>query len=153
MIKTPLLVLFFLLLAASAAWAHGLFASVVQYPSVVLRFEYSSGEPLAYAEVRIFAPETSDVEYQNGRTDAGGRFAFMPNRSGKWSIACSDGMGHRVHKEIDIDESDRPASDAAAPSGGPPRWLVTLLGISLIANAAGLMRWIKSRGPKDTEPR
>ena len=69
-----------LLLAGAAAQvsAHALYAADTRHDGVVLvQFAYSSGEQPTYAKVEVYSPADDKVEFQNGRTDAQGRFAFM----------------------------------------------------------------------------
>jgi nickel transport protein len=134
-----------LLLTASPAWAHGVVWSVGAGASVV-EFRYTSDEPMSYADITIQGPgDTTSI--QTGRTDAKGRFAFIPDRDGPWRVTADDGMGH--------------VSTAAVPAEGgrtviaPPDpfmasaihegWLLrTMLGLSLIANL-GLAAFIGQR--------
>lgn len=43
------------------------------------------------------------VEYQNGRTDAQGRFAFVPSAAGDWLIRLDDGTGHGFEEHVKVD--------------------------------------------------
>jgi nickel transport protein len=145
MIRISLTIILLSAFLVPNTWPHGLFAAIDAHPSVVLRFKYSSGEPLAYAMVTIFEPEEKNIEYQNGRTDAEGRFAFVPLRPGTWIVHCSDGMGHRVNKEIVVDDAIQVQNDRAIAQTPLSKALPTLLGISLIAHCVCLIRWFKSR--------
>ena len=63
--------------------AHGTGYHVVeQNRTIVLECYYSDGSAMNYAETSVFSPENLEVEYQNGRTDSNGRFAFSPDSSG-----------------------------------------------------------------------
>jgi nickel transport protein len=109
--------------------------------AVTVEFFYSDNEPMSYAEVFVFSPHDSKVEYQNGRTDQKGRFSIYPSVPGTWRIEAGDGMGHKeigiieVQKEI-IDEATSkniPALDAGK-SAMSSRFLKTITGLSLILN-------------------
>ncbi|MCP4690022.1 MAG: DUF4198 domain-containing protein [Desulfobacterales bacterium] len=104
--------------------------------AVLLEFRYSTGEPLSYAEVLIWSPNDNKVEFQNGRTDRNGRFAFAPSEKGIWRVEASDGRGHKATAVCRIDRSET-AALTDAPGGGPTgsKALAALLGVSLIANA------------------
>jgi nickel transport protein len=77
------------------ARAHGTDYSLVEGEALTaVAFNYSDGEPMAYAEVLVFSPQDPKVEHQNGRTDKHGKFAFCPDMPGAWRISANDGMGH-----------------------------------------------------------
>ena len=60
-----------------SVFAHGTDYRLIDNDSVVVgEFFYSDKVPMQYAEVLVFSPENDTVEYQNGRTDQNGRFAF-----------------------------------------------------------------------------
>ena len=131
-----------LLLAGTAAQvsAHALYAADTRHDGVVLvQFAYSSGEQPTYAKVEVYSPADDKVEFQNGRTDAQGRFAFMPDAPGRWRIIMADNMGHRVEHPVEISAVQGAAAATAAHDaglGGFSTPLRILLGLSLIANMA-----------------
>ena len=141
-------------LVASQAQAHALYAAHTWQGAVALvQFAYAGGEQPTYAKVEVYSPADSKVEFQNGRTDAQGRFAFMPDAPGQWRIIMADNMGHRVEHSVDVsaDPTAQQAAGqnagnaaAAAPGvGGFSMPLRVLLGLSIIANialAAALLR-------------
>ncbi|MFO8111971.1 MAG: hypothetical protein R6T92_05620 [Desulfosalsimonadaceae bacterium] len=114
--------------------------------AIAMEFFYSDNQPMRYAEVLVFSPETEDFEYQNGRTDMNGRFVFYPDAPGKWGIHADDGTGHleRVSVEIaggeDGDAGWGGVADRSEAHGhdhehnNVPRLWGVLLGISLIGN-------------------
>lgn len=119
--------------AAGSAYAHGVTANSISSKTVAVRFGYAGGDPMSYAEVLVFAPtaKEGDAEFQNGRTDALGNFAFVPNTPGTWRISSSD-MGHRAEMQIEVTEQG--IVQAKAPTGLPSQTLRILLGLSLIIN-------------------
>jgi len=128
--------------------AHGTDYRVLEAaPVIVAEFFYSDNEPLRYAEVLVFSPENDTVEYQNGRTDKNGRFAFTPEKPGEWRVKVNDGMGHAVQASINVkpDESEDTGEaagnriDALAEKQGPaPGQASTIIkiifGLSLLLN-------------------
>jgi hypothetical protein len=58
---------------------------------------------MAYASVKVFAPDEHKIEYQNGRTDRAGVFSFCPDKSGEWLVVVDDGSGHGFQKKIEVD--------------------------------------------------
>ena len=142
-------------LVASQAQAHALYAAHTWQGAVALvQFAYSGGEQPTYAKVEVYSPADSKVEFQNGRTDAQGRFAFMPDAPGQWRIIMADNMGHRVEHAVDVSadptaqQADvKNAGDAAATPGvgGFSIPLRILLGLSLLANMALIAAALRRR--------
>ena len=80
-------------------------------------------------------------EFQNGRTDAQGRFAFLPDKPGTWTIVVADNMGHKVSHPMTITLSDEGTVEReVAPSGfseslrALPVLFRAVLGVSLLLN-------------------
>ena len=142
-------------LVASQAQAHALYAAHTWQGAVALvQFAYAGGEQPTYAKVEVYSPADSKVEFQNGRTDAQGRFAFMPDAPGQWRIIMADNMGHRVEHAVDVSadptaqQADvKNAGDAAATPGvgGFSIPLRILLGLSLLANMALIAAALRRR--------
>lgn len=57
--------------------------------------DYSTGEPMAGAQVLIFAPGNPTVPWRRGTSDRQGRYRFTPDlsRRGRWTIRV-EGAGH-----------------------------------------------------------
>ena len=138
-----------LLVGAAQAQAHALYADHTWQGTVALvQFAYAGGAVPTYAKVEVYSPADAKVEFQNGRTDAQGRFAFMPDTPGLWRIIMADNMGHRVEHAVDA-SAGQGAVQIAAQNQGKPSAAVTspgvggfalplrvLLGLSLLANMA-----------------
>lgn len=140
-----LLAIFIVLLTVTAAFGHGVTCQNIADPAVAVLFAYSDGEPMSYAETKIFGPQSSpDLEFQNGRTDARGIFGFIPDRPGSWRIEASDGMGHKASHDIIIEKTITAHEPGTASDGKPhragPGALQILLGVSIIANLALLVK-------------
>ncbi|CCK81014.1 hypothetical protein [Desulfobacula toluolica] len=142
-------VLFALALPAVAA-AHGTDYSLVMEEQVIAaKFFYSDKEPMRYSEVLIFSPENKEVEYQNGRTDQEGRFAFCPNKPGMWGIKVNDGMGHAVNTTITVNPLAVPGEKTPNVMQNKKNlfaessmWLRIFFGLSLLLNIFwGLQTW------------
>lgn len=140
-----------LLLAPRTPQAHALRAvHERQGETVLVRFAYSDGKAPEFAAVRVL--DANGQEFQNGRTDARGRFAFVPDRPGLWRISISDGMGHKTEHAVEVGPADAPAAPAAtapaapdtddAPASLPLR---AALGLSLLANLALLIALLRRR--------
>jgi nickel transport protein len=136
--------LLIILVTGATAEAHGTDYRLLDPESaVVVEFIYADNMPMSYAEVLVYSPENNRIEYQNGRTDINGRFAFYPEVSGQWGIQADDGTGHlqRVLIEIDPGKADKTRmgsvsgrSDSHGHQQTLPRTWGIVLGISLIVN-------------------
>lgn len=150
-----LLILFLALAGRGEAKAHGMGWRVTADQAVVLVFRYASGEPMAFGEVLVYAPGEAEHEYQNGRTDENGGFAFRPDRSGAWRVVGSDGQGHIARGVVDVSDSQiGPTATAtvrtlAAGGAQPPGWGQIVLGVSLLVNLALASWWWQSRRKND----
>ena len=125
----------------TAARAHGLYLSRTEGRAVTLHAGYSTGAPVAYGEVMVFAPDDTATEFQNGRTDRNGDFAFLPDAPGPWRITVDAGMGHRVRLDLAIGADAAKLPPAPPPNTGPLR---ILLGLSLLANLGLAAAWRKA---------
>jgi len=83
----PLLLLPALALAAPVT-AHGSNISYTTGPAVALVAQFDNGEPMAGAQVTIYAPDDPVNPWMTGTCDAEGRFTFMPDpdRPGNWEV-------------------------------------------------------------------
>ncbi|MGH7046031.1 MAG: hypothetical protein ACREE2_06530 [Stellaceae bacterium] len=68
---------------AGIAPAHAL--DVFAGHQVTTQFATAAGQPMANAEVRVFAPGNLKTPVETGRTDAQGKFVFGADRDGMWT--------------------------------------------------------------------
>lgn len=94
-----------LFVSAGNVLAHDVIHDMKLGDAVVLRVGYDTGEPMQYAEVLIYSPKNDKIEFQNGRTDANGSFAFLPDTPGEWRIVVDDGDGHGMTASFLADKS------------------------------------------------
>ncbi len=158
MIRNSVLMILFLLFSVCAghkqAGAHGTEHKVLDAGNAMaVEFSYSDQQPMSYAEVKVFAPEDQDIEYQSGRTDAKGRFVFYPESPGKWRIQADDGTGHQERLSLEIEKGDLGESEQGSPGGqiqeqaGLPRAWGVVFGLSIILNiCSGLYFWKARKG-------
>jgi uncharacterized GH25 family protein len=131
-----------LLLSAGLLLPGGLFAHGVEVydisgdsglPAAAIHFKYSTGEPMMFAKIRLFAPSRPDTEVLSSLTDRNGRFSFIPDEAGDWTIEAADNMGHQG--SITISVSAATAEEAPEKAGGQASLATRLiLGLSLILN-------------------
>ena len=99
-----------LLSAAPAAWAHAaqtdyfvdLFAADLQLEFTA---SFSTGEPMAAATVRVYAPGDRTTPWATGETDAQGHYTFKPDPAltGDWRLEFQEG-GHEDIRIVPVDD-------------------------------------------------
>ncbi len=148
------------LFLTGGALAHGVGYRQPQQPPVALEFFYSTGEPMSYREAKVFSPADEKFAHQTGRTDAAGRFAFVPDVAGTWRTVVRDEEGHQAEAEIAVTEAmlsggsvnPEAASVPPADSNNPPEGLELLiraaLGVSLLFNLA--LIGLRGKRPPET---
>jgi len=95
----------------SESYGHGVTASARIGRAVITEIQYDDGEPFSYSPIKVYSPRSDKIEYQNGRTDARGLFAFVPDATGAWRISATDDMAHG--KEITFRVRDLQLSDTS----------------------------------------
>lgn len=109
--------------------------------AVIVENRYAGTEAAPYAAVEVFSPADAKQEFQNGRTDALGRFSFVPDRDGEWRYVVDDELGHRVEAKIPVGDASFQSSGVRSP------WLTLLAGLAVIAGATGVLYGWKARRP------
>jgi nickel transport protein len=140
-------------------FAHGVEVSEISDSDAVrtLRFMYSTGEPMAYAKVRVFPPAKLDTEVLQTITTWNGYFSFVPDEDGDWLIKAEDGMGHMGSMTISVQSLETGAASAGVSAGdglgSAPLVLRLLLGLSLILNVFAVYSFILSRSLRKKQER
>jgi nickel transport protein len=144
--KVYLTVITALFSITSLAYGHGVNYGIFEEHTIAIYFGYAGGEPMSYAQAKVFGPESSpDLEFQNGRTDARGVFAFVPDRPGTWQVEASDNLGHkgRIEVVVEQDQTGLKAGSQTEEVKNESTLLKVLLALSAIANLAFLTAFIK----------
>lgn len=133
---------FFLLGAGdNPVFAHGTHYTIDQTKAMVIRVEYDDGEPISYAEVKIFSPDDQKVEYQKGRTDKKGQFFFLPETAGEWKVVVSDGMGHGVVAKVSPDNM----TGLPVQSSDLKKWQKVIMALCVVWGFIGLALFHQAR--------
>lgn len=107
--RLPALLLGCLLLAPGTAMSHAAFVQADEVQAVRVEGRYETGEPMAGAQVTVFAPDNAAEPWQQGQTDAAGVFLFVPDdQPGRWAVRLRQ-AGHGGMAYLDI------AADTTAP--------------------------------------
>ena len=129
--------IFIALLLSPLLLAHDIEISVrLTAPSVVAKAAYAGRDPVSFAEVAVHTPD-SEAEYQTGRTDLNGYFAFVPDAPGPWRIIVDDELGHRTEKTIEVPSPFQ--SNREIVGSGLSLLQKALVGIALIIGITGLL--------------
>lgn len=114
--------------------------------AVVLAARYPNGAPASGARFSVYGPGES-AAHQRGRTDAAGRIAFVPDRSGSWRIVVDDDLGHRVETNVSVDLDDAASARWALEEarGGTRPFVGLVAGLALIAALTGLAYVLRAR--------
>ena len=136
-------IVFFLL--PQTALAHGVEGEVTLFSGgVVVTATYDTGEPMSYAKVEVYAPD-SKIKFQTGRTDRNGRFAFVPDMPGKWRVIISDGIGHQLELAVEVKSLAHGKTEIQKTADTNHRVFISrktaaIMGVLLIF---GIFGWIK----------
>jgi nickel transport protein len=96
----PFVVLLLVLLSTTTALAHGARIDYTVNMAIEIVAAYDSGEPMAEAQVTIYAPDDLETPWLTGTTDDEGRFIFTPDPAipGTWDVQVRQaGHGDIVH--------------------------------------------------------
>lgn len=126
------------------AWAHGVHMSCAPGQAMILDAYYDGGDLMSFVKLKITGPDGKT--YQVGNTDAKGRFAFVPDKAGKWTLVANDGMGHRAELTVDAAPGGQ-ATKANVQSSDPgvPMWARAAWGLSAFMFIFGLFSWFAAR--------
>jgi nickel transport protein len=97
--------------------AHGAHIDHEMTRAIAIRATYDSGEPMAEAQVVIYAPADPTTPWQTGMTDTNGRFVFVPDmtQSGNWDVQVRQ-AGHGNIVSIPVESEVLGATSAASAS-------------------------------------
>ena len=137
-----------LLTGTGPAAAHGVEAQAGSGPAAWVRAEYSDGEPMSYAKVRILDPQGQT--FQVGNADGRGCFAWLPATAGPYRAVMDDGQGHRAEVSLDWSPGAKAEAPAAGQDGasglrGQSPWARAAWGLSFLFWLGGAWFWWKGR--------
>jgi len=133
-----------LLLLCGLASAHTVDYQIDGKQAVVVTVRLAE-EPAGYSEYELFAPDSAEIPFQLGRSDALGRIAFVPDKPGLWRMKVSADSQHGLHGqeiEIKVDEKMVAQIDSRPLVSTHTRLVV---GISLLFGLFGLISLFRSK--------
>lgn len=103
---------------ALPAIAHGVTVEHRQVSSVEIEARFETGEPMANAQVLVYAPDNPTEPWQQGNTDGQGQFSFTPDTTqpGSWEVMVRQ-AGHGVLTTIPVADSPSAETAASDPTG------------------------------------
>ncbi len=97
-------------------FAHGSKYEIIN-PGIGIKASYFDGSVMSDSDVEVYSTANSKKTTFTGITDSKGRFHFFPDKTGKWRITISDGMGHAVEALVNVG-NDMIAESAPANNKG-----------------------------------
>lgn len=134
-----------LALGTTLAQAHEVHHRIEASGAVLVTLSYANGQPFAYEKYAL-TPAGQETPQQVGNTDAQGRIAFVPGSVEKWRLQATSADGHGVNLDFSA-PTTQASSGAAATDLATPRWLLTVLGLSLIFGIFGLIQLLTRKRP------
>jgi nickel transport protein len=140
-----MLVLFFLLTILGLpmkAYAHGVEIQYESSVSIEIVATYDNGEPMAGAQVMIYAPDAPSSPWMIGACDDEGRFTFTPDLSkpGTWDVQIRKaGHGDIVHIPVGEEVA------ATGGTGGYSEPQIVLMSVCVVWGIAGTALYVKRR--------
>jgi nickel transport protein len=129
-------------LLAGVLHAHSLSHTVQTGSAVIVDLRYGDGSPFSYESAEVFRPSES-VPFLSGRTDANGRLAFVPDRSGDWRVRAFSEDGHGGDFTVPA-SGDGTVPARPAPLGAIERVAV---GVALLFGLFGIWSLFLRRRP------
>lgn len=119
----PLLLLSVIGWSAKAS-AHGANAEYRLVQSVQIDATYAGGQPMANAQVTVYAPNDPSTVWTTGTTDEEGRFSFTPDSSqpGNWEVKVRQ-AGHGDIVTIPVQSASGGDGANAREAAKPIDWL------------------------------
>lgn len=130
---------------AAAAQAHEVHHRVEATGAIVITLTYANGQPFAYEKYAL-TPAGQETPQQVGNTDAQGRIAFVPGAVEKWRVQATSADGHGINLDFTAPQT-QPGTAAATTDLATPRWLLAVLGLSLIFGIFGLIQLLTRKKP------
>ena len=131
-----------LLVLPLQAYAHGARIDYTVDMEIEIIATYDSGEPMAAAQVVVYAPDDLSTPWLTGVCDEEGRFSFTPDssRPGTWDVQVRQaGHGDIVH--IPVGEG----GTTSGSSGGYSAGQIVLMSVCVIWGIAGTALYMLRR--------
>lgn len=144
-------------LSPAPALAHAALLELRSVEAIRIVAFYDTGEPMAQAQVVIYAPDAPASAWSRGVTDDEGRFDFVPDPSlpGRWSVQVRQ-AGHGAIAHVDIPTAaDGPRVETAvliatdSSAGGSVLQRVTMVALVAWGALGTALFFMRRRGGDD----
>ena len=146
-------------LSPAPALAHAALLELRSVEAIRIVAFYDTGEPMAQAQVIVYAPDAPASAWSRGVTDDAGRFDFVPDPSlpGRWSVQVRQ-AGHGAIAHVDLPATeDGPrvetavliATDGSGSVGGTLLQRVTMVALVLWGALGTALFFMRRRGGGD----
>lgn len=128
--------LFWLFTPAAIVFAHGTVIDLADVQAIEIVAHFDNGDPMAEAQVSVYAPTDAATPWMTGTADADGRFVFVPDRTltGEWAIQVrTAGHGDWVYVEM----ADGDVAAMTASSSGFTTAQIILMSVAVIWGMIG----------------
>jgi len=135
------------LLLPAPALAHGVSIQYTSDIEITIIAKYDSGEPMAGAQVAVYAPDDPSTPWLTGVCDDEGRFSFTPDASkpGIWDVQVRlAGHGGMVH--IPVGEGTA-TTGGIGGIGGYSYLQIVLMAACVIWGSIGTAFYFRRRRP------
>ncbi|MFH2002825.1 MAG: carboxypeptidase regulatory-like domain-containing protein [Planctomycetota bacterium] len=139
------LLFLFLVVTMDPAQAHGARYEILHANPIAIKTSYETGEPIACAEVRVYAPGETEPGH-SGMSDANGIFCFLPDRAGAWVLEVCDALGHGMRIHMNVSDNLVPES---LDSGSGQGWNLAqkvIMAICVVWGSIGTALYFKRKG-------
>ncbi len=150
-ILLPFLVLgismFSFILSPTKAYSHSTKGQISITKGLSVQAKYSTGEPMSYAQIKVYQPAES-IPFQQGNLDKNGRFLFWPDKNGTWSVKITDGMGHQLLLSKKIENPDQlkiQNRNTKTKHSSLSLYSKALMGLAIIFGISGILFWWKGK--------
>jgi nickel transport protein len=99
------------LVSAAPVLAHGVAIEHRRTSAIEIRATYDSGEPMANAQVTVYAPDDPSTPWLKGTTTEEGTFVFVPDPdlTGDWDVKVRQ-SGHGDLVSIPVEKTEATAT-------------------------------------------
>jgi nickel transport protein len=127
---------------ASDAWAHGARCRRIDN-ALGIQAEYDNGNPMADAKVSLFHPDSDQTPWKNGSTDDEGRYFFVADADGEWTVQVEDNQGHAVAYSFQVTRGKAEQEEPAAEK--KPSAMSFILALAVIFGLFGAFSLLRRR--------
>lgn len=134
----------------SSVSAHGVEISYTATEAIVVEINaaFDTGEPMAEAQVAVYAPNDAAEPWMTGTADEDGLFTFIPDPDipGTWEVVVrQSGHGDTVYVTIEADETGNTVVNASGTSNPYTPAQMIMMGASVVWGCIGTALYFISR--------